>query len=53
MEALKQPNYTNLTLGEFLSADDEVIRRNAISILKRIQAGYLIHWIVLKKDNNI
>jgi len=29
--------YTNLTLGELLSSDNETIRRNAISILKQLQ----------------
>jgi formamidopyrimidine-DNA glycosylase len=30
-------DYTKMTLGMFLSAKDEVIRRNAQSILKQLQ----------------
>ena len=29
--------YTNLTLGELLSSDNETIKRNAVSILKQLQ----------------
>lgn len=32
-------DYTQTTLGELLSVDDDTIRRNAISILKRLQRG--------------
>jgi len=32
-------DYTQMTLGMLLSAKDETIRRNAISILKRLQAN--------------
>lgn len=31
-------NYTKLTLGELLSSKNEIIRRNAVSILKQLQA---------------
>ena len=30
-------DYTNKTLGELLSSDNETIKRNAISILKQLQ----------------
>ena len=30
-------DYTKITLGEILSSSDEIIRRNAMSILKQLQ----------------
>ena len=30
-------NFANLTLGELLSSDNEIIKRNALSILKQLQ----------------
>ena len=30
-------NYSRITLGELLSSKDDIIRRNAVSILKRYQ----------------
>ena len=30
-------NYSKITLGELLSSPDDIIRRNAVSILKRYQ----------------
>lgn len=30
-------NYSNITLGELLSSENETIKRNAISILKQFQ----------------
>lgn len=30
-------NYTNITLGELLSSENETIKRNAIGILKALQ----------------
>lgn len=30
-------DFTNKTLGEFLSSPDQTIKRNAVSILKRLQ----------------
>lgn len=30
-------DYSKITLGELLSSQDEIIRRNAVSILKRYQ----------------
>ncbi len=32
--------YTEIKLGELLSQDDEIIKRNSISILKRLQKSY-------------
>lgn len=32
-------NITNITLGQLLTVKNETIRRNAISILKQLQAG--------------
>ena len=30
-------NFANLTLGELLSSDNDIIKRNALSILKQLQ----------------
>lgn len=34
--------YTNLTLGELLSSDNETIKRHAVGILKQLQKNYKI-----------
>lgn len=34
---LNEGDYTQKTLGEFLSSKDPIIKRNAISILKKLQ----------------
>ena len=33
-------DYSNLTLGELLSSENETIRRNALSILKTLQRNH-------------
>ncbi len=48
-------NFTTLTLGELLTSEDEIIKRNSISILKRLQNGKYekIHpnapWSIIRK----
>lgn len=35
-------NHSILTLGELLTMSDEIIKRNAMSILKRLQKTYAV-----------
>ena len=42
-------DYSKITLGELLSSENETIKRNAVSVLKKLQNGEKIYCPRCKK----